>query len=91
MLLVLSGLPRPKHRWTSEIISCDSSAARTSTTESLDSPWNTTAGSIGKCWQRTIAADRLVDSGVRLLRFTAGDIYNSPDLVVRMVRKALAA
>ena len=35
--------------------------------------------------------NRLVDSGVRLLRFTAGDIYQSPDLVVSMVRKALAA
>jgi len=35
--------------------------------------------------------NRLVDSGVRLLRFTAGDIYNSPDLIVTMVRKALAA
>ena len=35
--------------------------------------------------------NRLVDSGVRLLRFTAGDIYNSSDLVVSMVRKALAA
>lgn len=35
--------------------------------------------------------NRLVDGGVRLLRFTAGDIYNSPDLVVAMVRNALAA
>ena len=35
--------------------------------------------------------NRLVDSGVRLLRFTAGDIYNSPDVVVGMVRKALVA
>ena len=34
--------------------------------------------------------NRLVDSGVRLLRFTAVDIYNSPELVVSMVRKALA-
>lgn len=35
--------------------------------------------------------NRLVDSGVRILRFTAGDIYGSPDLVVSMVRKALQA
>lgn len=35
--------------------------------------------------------NRLVDSGVRILRFTAGDIYGSPDRVVSLVRKALAA
>lgn len=50
----------------------------------------------GGIHRETLAEDnrrqnRLVDSGVRLLRFTAGDIYNSPDLVVGMVRKALAA
>jgi very-short-patch-repair endonuclease len=50
----------------------------------------------GGIHRETLAEDnrrqnRLVDSGVRLLRFTAGDIYNSPDHVVSMVRKALAA
>jgi very-short-patch-repair endonuclease len=35
--------------------------------------------------------NRLVDAGVRLLRFTAGDIYNTPDLVINSVRSALAA
>ena len=34
--------------------------------------------------------NRLVDAGVRLLRFTAGDIYNTPDLVISAVRAALA-
>lgn len=33
--------------------------------------------------------NRLLDAGVRLLRFTAGDIYNAPDLVVNLVRNAL--
>lgn len=33
--------------------------------------------------------NRLVDAGVRLLRFTAGDIYNSPDSVVALVRARL--
>lgn len=35
--------------------------------------------------------NRLTDAGIRLLRFTAGDIYNTPDVVVRLVRSALAA
>lgn len=35
--------------------------------------------------------NRLLDAGVRLLRFTAGDIYNSPELVVSLVRRALSA
>jgi very-short-patch-repair endonuclease len=30
--------------------------------------------------------NRLVDAGIRLLRFTAGDIYTSPDSVVALVR-----
>ena len=33
--------------------------------------------------------NRLVEAGIRLLRFTAGDIYNSPELVVSQVRAAL--
>lgn len=35
--------------------------------------------------------NRLLDAGVRLLRFTAGDIYNTPDVVVSLVQKALTA
>ena len=35
--------------------------------------------------------NRLVDAGIRLLRFTAGDVYTTPDQVIRTVRKALAA
>ncbi len=33
--------------------------------------------------------NRLTDAGIRLLRFTAGDIYNSPDHVVSLVRANL--
>jgi len=33
--------------------------------------------------------NRLLDAGVRLLRFTAGDIFNTPDMVVSLVRTAL--
>jgi len=35
--------------------------------------------------------NRLLDAGVRLLRFTAGDIFNTPDHVIGLVRTALAA
>ena len=33
----------------------------------------------------------LLEAGVRLLRFTAADIYGTPDLVVAQVRRALVA
>ena len=33
----------------------------------------------------------LLSAGFQLLRFTAGDIYNQPDLVEAQVRRALAA
>jgi very-short-patch-repair endonuclease len=35
--------------------------------------------------------NRLLDAGVRLLRFTAGDIFNTPDHVIGLVRAGLAA
>ena len=33
--------------------------------------------------------NRLLQAGIRLLRFTAADIYSTPDLVVGQVRAAL--
>jgi very-short-patch-repair endonuclease len=49
----------------------------------------------GATHRETLAEDnrrqnRLLEAGVRLLRFTAGDIFNAPDLVVSQVRTALA-
>ena len=35
--------------------------------------------------------NRLLDAGVRLLRFTAGDIFNRPESVIGLVRTALEA
>ncbi len=35
--------------------------------------------------------NRLFAAGLRLLRFTAGDVYRTPQLVVRQVREALSA
>ena len=44
----------------------------------------------------SLAADnrrqnRLIDAGYRLLRFTAGDVLDTPAAVVSMVRRALQA
>lgn len=33
----------------------------------------------------------LINAGIRLLRFTAADIYSTPDLVVAQVRTALSS
>ncbi len=33
--------------------------------------------------------NRLIAAGIRLFRFTAGDIYNRPDVVIRQIRGAL--
>lgn len=35
--------------------------------------------------------NRLLEAGVRLLRFTAGDVFNTPDVVLAQVRSALDA
>jgi very-short-patch-repair endonuclease len=35
--------------------------------------------------------NRLVDMGIRVLRFTAADVYETPELTVSQVRSALAA
>jgi hypothetical protein len=50
----------------------------------------------GSTHRDTLAEDnrrqnRLLDAGVRLLRFTAGDIFNTPDHVIGLVRAGLAA
>jgi len=49
----------------------------------------------GATHRESLAADnrrqnRLLEAGIRLLRFTASDIYNAPDLVVAQVRAALS-
>jgi hypothetical protein len=92
MLLVLSGLPRPeaqaeiRDRWLRFVGRPDLYYRDQRLGLEYD-------GGV----HRDLLADdnrrqnRLLDSGVRLLRFTAGDIYNTPDVVVSQVRNALAA
>jgi len=92
MLLVLSGLPRPE----AQVDIRDHFPAIPRPPDLYYREPRLALEYDGGVHREMLAEDnrrqnRLVDSGVRLLRFTAGDIYNSPDLVVRMVRKALAA
>jgi len=91
MLLVLSGLPRPEaqvsirdrlHRFVGrpDLYYRD---------QRLGLEYD------GGIHRDTLAGDnrrqnRLLDAGVRLLRFTASDIFQTPDMVVSLVRSALA-
>ena len=50
----------------------------------------------GASHRDSLAADnrrqnRLIDAGYRILRFTAGDVLNTPAGVVAVVRRSLAA
>ena len=50
----------------------------------------------GATHRESLAADnrrqnRLIDAGYRLLRFTAGDVLDSPAAIVALVRRALAS
>lgn len=92
MLLVLAGLPRPqaqaeiRDRWLRFAGRVDLYYREQRLGLEYD----------GGTHRETLADDnrrqnRLLEAGVRLLRFTAGDIFNSPDLVVAQVSTALAA
>ena len=92
MLLVLRGLPRPEAQvtirdgWHRVIGRVDLSYREQGLGLEYD----------GGTHRDTLAEDnrrqnRLLEAGVRLLRFTAGDIFNTPDLVADQVRTALAA
>ncbi len=92
MLLVLAGLPRPEAQVTirdrfHRFVGRPDLYFRA---ERLGIEYD------GGTHRDTLAADnrrqnRLLDAGVRLLRFTAGDIYSTPDVAVSLVRAALAA
>lgn len=92
MLLVLSGLPRPEaqveihDRWGRLVGRPDLYYGA----ERLGLEYD------GGTHRTTLAEDnrrqnRLADAGIRLLRFTAGDIYNTPDSVVALVSAALTS
>ena len=92
MLLVLAGLPRPEVQ-----VAIHDPLRRFLGRLDLYYPEQRLGLEYdGATHRETLAEDnrrqnRLVDAGVRLLRFTATDIYNTPDVVVGLVRKALDA
>ena len=92
MIVVLAGLPRPevqftvRDRWHRFVGRPDLYYPEQKLGLEYD----------GATHQGTLAQDnrrqnRLLDAGVRLLRFTAGDIFNDPGSVASLVRGALAA
>jgi hypothetical protein len=90
MLLVLARLPRPQAQ-----VSIYDSSSRFLGRPDLYYPDARLAIEYdGGTHRSTLVEDnrrqnRLVDAGIRLLRFTAGDIYNSPDSVIALVRGRL--
>ncbi len=92
MILVLSGLPRPEAQ-----VTIRDGLLRFCGRVDLYYPQAKLAIEYdGATHKDSIAEDnrrhnRLVHAGVRVLRFTAADLYNTPELVVSRVRAALAA
>ena len=90
MLLVLAGLPRPEAQ-----VSINDRFGRFLGRPDLYYPTARLAIEYdGAGHRNTLVEDnrrqnRLVDAGLSLLRFTAGDIYNSPASVVALVRARL--
>ncbi len=90
MVLVLAGLPRPEAQ-----VSIRDRLHRFVGRPDLYYRDQRLALEYGGTHRDTLAEDnrrqnQLLDAGVRLLRFTAGDIFNTPDMVVSLVRTALA-
>ncbi|HEY6876056.1 MAG TPA: DUF559 domain-containing protein, partial [Candidatus Dormibacteraeota bacterium] len=91
MLLVCSGLPRPEAQVN--IGNVDSFAGRVdlyyrANRLGLEYDGGTHRDALVQDNRRQ---NLLINAGIRVLRFTAGDIYNRPDVVVRQVRAALAS
>jgi len=92
MTVVLGGLPRPEAQVTIRD-SVGGVIARLDLyypTKRLGLEYDgaTHEGSLAEDNRRQ---NRLLAAGIRLLRFTAGDVYRTPQLVVRQVRTALNA
>lgn len=91
MLLVLGGLPRPE----AQVPLFDDSGRFLGRPDLYYSDARLAIEYDGVIHRDTLAEDnrrqnRLVAAGVRVLRFTAADIYNSRDSVVSLVRAHLA-
>ncbi|HLZ94982.1 MAG TPA: DUF559 domain-containing protein [Candidatus Dormibacteraeota bacterium] len=90
MLLVLAGLPRPE----AQVAIYDSSGKFAGRPDLFYRAQRLGLEYDGGVHRRSLAEDnrrqnRLLRAGVRLLRFTAGDIYGAPEAVVSLVRGSL--
>jgi hypothetical protein len=92
MLLVLGGLPRPE----AQVAIYDRARRFAGRPDLFYRAQRLGLEYDGGVHRNSLAEDnrrqnRLLDAGVRLLRFTASDIYNSPAVVVRLVSNGLHA
>lgn len=92
LLLVLGGLPRPE----SQVELRDASGVFLGRADLYCPNARLVIEYDGDGHRSTLTEDnrrqnRLVEAGYKIFRFTAPDIYNSPELVVARVRAALAA
>ncbi len=91
MTVVLGGLPRPEAQ-----VTIRDASGRTIGRLDLYYPAERLGLEYdGAIHQKSLAEDnrrqnRLLAAGIRLLRFTAGDVYNMPESIVRQVRAALS-
>jgi very-short-patch-repair endonuclease len=90
MLLVLGGLPRPE----AQVAIHDPLGRFAGRPDLLYRAQRLGLEYDGGVHRHSLAEDnrrqnRLLDAGVRLLRFTAGDIYNAPERLVTLVRGSL--
>ena len=91
MLLLLAGLPRPK----AQISIHDSSGRFVGRPDLYYEGHRLGIEYDGGLHRESLAEDnrrqnRLLNAGVRLLRFTAGDVFNNPESIVQQVRAMLA-
>src|SRR5882672_11653190 len=92
MVMVLGGLPRPEAQ-----VSVHDGRGRFLGQPDLYYPEHRLGLEYDGGSHRTSLAEdnrrqnRLLAAGIRLLRFTAGDVLNNPDSVTRQVRSVLAS
>ena len=91
LLLVLAGLPHPK----SQVSLRDDSGSFIARPDLYYPGARLAIEYDGATHRETLVADnrrqnRLIDAGYRVLRFTAGDVLNTPAAVVSVVRRSLA-
>ncbi len=90
MILVLAGLPRPEAQ--ASILKGVRFLGRVDlyyrAQQGLEYDGGTHRDTLAQDNRRQ---DLLINAGVRLLRFTAADIYSAPDRLVRQVRTAIGS